>query len=249
MLYLIGLGVYDEGDITLNGVAAAKKCGSVYLERYTSPWQGSVDALSKEIGKSIVTLQRSDMEEKSKKLIDEAEKKDIAILISGDPLVATTHASLITEACNRGIEVRVIHSSSVFSAIAVTGMHIYRFGKTATIAYPEKNFFPTTPYKVLSENLNNDAHTLFLLDVKADKDRYMSVKEAIDLMLEIESKEKKGLFKEDTKCVGVARLGGDTKIAYGTAKELKKQDFGNPPHALIVPSKLHFSEQEYLESL
>lgn len=248
MLYFIGLGLHDEKDITLKGLEVAKGCDKVYAELYTSPWQGSLDALSKEIGE-IVTLHRSDLEENSKKLIDEAEDTDIAILVSGDPLVATTHSSLIIEARKKEIPVKIIHSSSVFSGIAETGLQIYKFGKTATVAYPEPNFFPKTPYNVLAENLKAGLHTILLLDVKADQDRYMTVNEAIDLMLKIESEEKKKVFTEKTKCVGVARLGGDVTIKYGTAKELNKVDFGGPPHVIIVPGKLHFSEEEFLESL
>jgi len=248
MLYLIGLGLHDEKDITLKGLEVAKACDKVYAELYTSPWQGSLDTLSEQVGE-IVTLQRSDMEEDSKKLINESEKSDIAILVSGDPLVATTHSSLIIEARKKKIPVKIIHSSSVFSGIAETGLQVYKFGKTATVAYPEPNFFPKTPYNVLGENLKAGLHTILLLDVKADQDRYMTVNEAIELMLQIESEEKKKFFTEETKCVGVARLGGDVTIKYGTAKELNQADFGGPPHVMIVPGKMHFSEEEFLESL
>lgn len=36
MLYIIGLGLYDERDITVRGLEAVKKCTRVYLEAYTS---------------------------------------------------------------------------------------------------------------------------------------------------------------------------------------------------------------------
>jgi diphthine synthase len=249
MLYLVGLGLHDEKDITLKGVEAAKNADIAYIEFYTSPWRGSLKELEKTIGKKIGKLQRSDLEEHSKKLIEEAKKKDVAVLVPGDPLVATTHSSLITEARKEKIKVAIIHSSSIFSAIAETGLQIYKFGKTATIAYPEKNFFPKAPYDVLAENQKIGAHTLFLLDVKAVENRYMTVTEAIDLLLQLEEKEAKGVFTKETQCVGVARLGGDTMIKSGAAKELMKINFGPPPHVLIVPGKLHFAEEEYLKSL
>jgi diphthine synthase len=249
MLYLIGLGLFDEKDITLKGVEAAQSCNKVYAELYTSPWQGSLEALSKGIGKEIFTLQRSDLEENSKKLIDESSKNDIAILVSGDPLVATTHSSLITDARKQGAEVKIIHSSSVFSAIAETGLQIYKFGKTATIAYPEENYFPKTPYDVLAKNLEQGLHTLLLLDVKSDREKYMTVTEACEIMLKLEEKEKKGIFKEHTKVVGIARLGGDTKIRYALAKDFEKNNLGGPPHVMVVPGKLHFSEEEFLNTL
>jgi diphthamide biosynthesis methyltransferase len=36
MLYLIGLGLSDETDITVKGLETVKKCSRVYLEAYTS---------------------------------------------------------------------------------------------------------------------------------------------------------------------------------------------------------------------
>lgn len=36
MLYIIGLGLGDEKDITLKGLEAVKKCSQVYMEAYTS---------------------------------------------------------------------------------------------------------------------------------------------------------------------------------------------------------------------
>jgi len=36
MLYLIGLGLGDETDITVKGLAIVKKAARVYLEAYTS---------------------------------------------------------------------------------------------------------------------------------------------------------------------------------------------------------------------
>lgn len=36
MLYIIGLGLGDERDITLRGLEAVRKCEKVYMEAYTS---------------------------------------------------------------------------------------------------------------------------------------------------------------------------------------------------------------------
>ncbi len=36
MLYLIGLGLSDERDITVRGLEVVRKCSRVYLEAYTS---------------------------------------------------------------------------------------------------------------------------------------------------------------------------------------------------------------------
>lgn len=36
MLYIVGLGLGDEKDITLRGLEAVKKCQKVFIEAYTS---------------------------------------------------------------------------------------------------------------------------------------------------------------------------------------------------------------------
>ena len=36
MLYVIGLGLSDEKDITVKGLEAVRRCQRVYLESYTS---------------------------------------------------------------------------------------------------------------------------------------------------------------------------------------------------------------------
>lgn len=49
MLYIIGLGLGDEKDITLRGLEAVRSCHKVYVEAYTSllSFGVSSDGLSK----------------------------------------------------------------------------------------------------------------------------------------------------------------------------------------------------------
>ena len=49
--------------------------------------------------------------------------------------------------------------------------------------------------------------------------------------------------------VGCARAGSpDPVVAAGTADRLRKVDFGEPLHVVIVPGELHVMEREYLEA-
>ena len=50
-LYLIGLGLNDETDITVKGLNAVKKCDYLFLEDYTSKLQVGKDKLEKFYGK------------------------------------------------------------------------------------------------------------------------------------------------------------------------------------------------------
>ena len=95
MLSLVGLGLFDENDLTLRGIEEAKAADKVYIELYTSYWHGKMKNLEKIIGKKIGVLQRKDLEDESEKILNEAKKKKIAIFVQGDPLVATTHSALI----------------------------------------------------------------------------------------------------------------------------------------------------------
>ena len=132
--------------------------------------------------------------------------------------------------------------------MGITGLQLYKFGKTVTIPYPEVNFKPEMYYEVLKQNKILGLHTLLLLDLKPAEKRFMTIAEAIDLLLEIENKRKEQVFSLETQCIGCARLGSETqKVITGTAKELKNADFGSSPYCLIVPGELHFMEEEAIK--
>ncbi len=65
-------------------------------------------------------------------------REEVGVLIGGDCLSATTHVSLLLEATEQGVETRIIHGSSIFSAVAETGLSLYKFGRTVTMPFPEK---------------------------------------------------------------------------------------------------------------
>jgi diphthine synthase len=244
MLNLIGLGLHDEKDITLKGLEALKGSDRVYLEGYTSFFNGDLKSLSELCGKEITTLKRKDIEENPESTV--LADGNVSLLVLGDPLVATTHSDLLLRAEKLGKKVRIIHSSSLFSAMAETGLQTYKFGRTVSLAYPEGKYFPKSPYEYLKENKQRGLHTLCLLDVRADEGRYMTVNEGIELFLKMEESLMQNQFRRDTLCVGLARLGGEPTIKYGPAEKLLGEQFGGPPHALIVPGKLHFMEEEML---
>ncbi|MBN2101526.1 MAG: diphthine synthase [Candidatus Aenigmarchaeota archaeon] len=241
MLYLIGLGIWDEKDISLKGVEKCKESDLVYAELYTANWGGSLENLDKIIGKKIKEIPRSGMEENIEKIISEAKKMIVSILVPGDPLVATTHTHVITEARNSGVETKIIHSSSIYSVIAKTGLHIYKFGRTATVVAPTKDYAPDSFYDVAVENKKMGLHTLVLLDIE------MNVKRAVEILLEIEERKKKDVMKRDTKILACSRLGSDEeKIVYGKAGELLNENLSSPA-VIIIPGKMHFSEEEFIE--
>ncbi|MBT4824460.1 diphthine synthase [Candidatus Woesearchaeota archaeon] len=254
MLYLIGLGLGNEKDITVNGLKAVKECDVVYLENYTSKLQCDLSKLEELYGKKIILAERGDVEGDESKgmnpILEDAKTKKVALLVIGDPMGATTHTDMLLRCKELGIEFKVIHNTSILNAIGIVGLELYKFGKTTSIPFPEPSFQPETAYDVLKLNKRNGMHTLCLLDLRPSEERFMTVNDGIKILLDIgkkkvkDKKEKKALFKEDTFCIGCARIGNDNFIKAGKAKDLLEIDFGGYPHCLIIPGKLHFVEEE-----
>jgi len=248
-LFLIGIGLGDADDITLKGLELLKQADKVYLESYTSVLNCDLKELEKTIGKTIELANREVVEKKAEATILQAARDgDCALLVIGDPLVATTHIDLIERARKENITVKVVHNASVISAIGATGLQVYKFGKTTSIPFPSKDYAPETPYLAIEENQKIGAHTLLLLDLKPEENKFMTINDAIDYLLKIEMKLNRKVFTRDTLCVGCARIGAkDQLIKAGAAKDLQNIDFGKPVHCLIVPAKLHFMEEEFLQ--
>ena len=243
MLYLVGLGVGDEDDISVKGLKACESSDQVFAELYTAMWRGSLPKLEKAIGKKISVLERKDLEEGSARFVKKAKKSDITLLVPGDPMTATTHINVLMEAKKSGIPFRIIHSSSILTAIAETGMNLYNFGKTATVVRPEKGYAPTSFYDAGLLNKKQGMHTLFLLDVDMDTG------EALRVLLDIEKKKKGKLLDPGTKVVAASMLGLEKgRVEYDKVKSMIKKPL-KPPAVLIIPGKLHFVELEWLDSL
>ena len=97
-------------------------------------------------------------------------------------------------------------------------------------------------------NKANGLHSLLLLDLKPEQNRFMTINQAIEILEMIEKNKKENIIYSDLLVVGCARLGSkDFLIKAGKLKEIKEFDFGKPPHCLIIPGYLHFTEKEMLE--
>ena len=237
MLYLIGLGL-DKKDLSVKAVEAVKKCRKIYLEIYTSVLPYKTKELEKFLRKKVIEAGREEIENKAEELLKYAKKEDIAILVPGDPLAATTHIYLILRARKEKIKTNIIHAPSVLTAIAETGLQLYKFGKTASIPKFQPNFEPESFYGIILENLKINAHTLLLLDIG------LSVNEALSYIRKI-SEKNNDILKENmfVVCSGA----GTEKSSFRTGKvdELMKQEF-RLPACIIVPASLHFLEAEML---
>src|SRR3989338_8421766 len=227
MLYLMGLGLGDEKDLTLREIETARGC-ECFAELYTSKWAGSLAELEKIIGKKINLLKRNEVETKVSDILDLAGKKDVAVFFPGDPLAATTHMEFLISARERKIPYRVLHNSSIFSAVAETGLQLYKFGKAATIPFSGKL---ENAKNILSENKKIGAHTLLLLDLDSEAGLYMSVADAIKILL------KEKILKPVDKIIAVGNLGAEnSEIIFASAKTLRDKKIPVPA-VLVVPGK------------
>jgi len=266
MLYMIGLGLCDERDITVRGLDAVRSCASVYLEAYTSILLVGKEKLEALYGKEVQLLDREKCESDSAvdAMLEEARTADVAFLVVGDVFGATTHSDMQLRAAKAGIDVRVIHNSTVMTAVGACGLQLYRFGECISIVFFTESWRPDSFYDKIKANMKNGLHTLCLLDIRVkepdmealcmgkkryEPPRYMSVNTAIEELLEIEEKRGEGVYSRESMAVGLARVGSGERqqIVAGTMGELLEVDFGEPLHSLILCGEVHEFEQEMLE--
>ncbi|KAF7818228.1 putative diphthine methyl ester synthase [Senna tora] len=270
MLYIIGLGLGDERDITLKGLEAVRKCHKVYMEAYTSllSFGLSTDGLSnleKLYGKTITLADREMVEEKADDILSDSHDADVAFIVVGDPFGATTHTDLVVRAKKMGIEVKIVHNASVMNAIGICGLQLYRYGETVSIPFFTESWRPDNSRHILaciiSCYIKSKVVTVSYIRVKEpsleslcrgrklyEPPRYMTINTAIEQLLEIGQAREDPVYTEDTECVGFARLGSeDQMIVAGAMRQLRMIDFGAPLHCLVIIGKTHPLEEEMLD--
>ncbi len=237
MFYLIGLGLNLES-IGKEALETIRKADKVYLENYTIKFPYNKNQLEKIFGKKIIEVNREGVE--SDKLILESKSKDITLLVYGSPLMATTHISLILS-CKKGkIKYKILHNSSIFDAVSETGLQLYKFGKITSMPSWEQKGKSLGFLNIIKNNKKISAHSLILIDIG------LSLKKCLE-QLEQAIKQDKNNVKLD-KIVVCERMGFQSKFYYSTVNKLKKAKI-KEPFCLIIPGKLHFTEQEALEIL
>jgi len=264
MLYLIGLGLSHETDITVRGLETVKKCKRVYLEAYTSILMtASVETLEKFYGKEVIVADRELVESGADTILEGADQDDIAFLVVGDVFGATTHIDLVIRARELNIAVESIHNASVMNAVGACGLQLYQFGQTVSLVFFTDSWKPDSFYNKVMENRKIGLHTLLLLDIKVKEQsienmargrliyeppRYMDIATAAQQLLEIEEIRGEQAYTPNTPCVAISRLGSPTqKFKAATLKQLAEYDSGEPLHSLIMLGRqVHDLELQYL---
>ncbi len=249
MLLLVGTGV-SYNDISARAAEACRPC-VVYMEKYTSPAGAQrIDYLERIIGKRIGTLTREDLEDRARETVSRAASEDIAILIGGDPLTATTHKILLIEARKLGIKVRIFHASSIVTAaIGESGLDFYRFGQVCTIPRWASNYRPVSFYETIERNMSMGLHSLVLLDYYPERESTLPLKEAVAELREAEAAYKKGIIANSTVILLMQDIGTDGQGIRVTTIGAAADEGEGMVTTIILPAKLSEVEEETLRSV
>jgi diphthine synthase len=246
MLTFIGLGLYDERSITVEGREALRAADRAYAEFYTSELIGTtIDDLESYHDVEIEVRDRAGVEQHPEDVLEAAEREDVAFLTAGDTMISTTHVDLRLRAHDRGIETRVIHGvTAQTAASALTGLQNYRFGRATTLPFPYAHGADGLPASVtgtIGANRADGLHTVVYLDIKAERREYMTADVGAELLAET---------YPDLVGVVVARAGSpDPLVEAGTMTDLADRTFGDPLHLFVVPGECHLLEADALVEL
>ncbi|CAL4125611.1 unnamed protein product, partial [Meganyctiphanes norvegica] len=277
--FLIGLGLGDPRDVTVQGLEVIKQCTRVYLEAYTSIMNGGKENLEAFYGREVIVADREQVEQGSDGLFEGAREGDVALLVVGDSLGATTHTDLKLRAHQLNIPVQVISNVSIINAIGCCGLNLDKFGETVSIPFWLDGWEPISFADKINRNLRKNLHTLCLLDIKVKEQslenllrgrriyeppRYMRVNQAASQLLQIlqrrngkgedknESEQSEGewLLTPESVCIAVVRIGTETQhLAKATLQEMSEIDFGEPLHSMIICSECKAYELEQVDKI
>jgi len=108
----------------------------------------------------------------------------------------------------------------------------------------------TTPYYVIYENALAGYHTILLLEYNQDAKFFFEPHDALSDLIETEKEQKRKVISPSTFAIIASRIGFKNQaITAGKISNLMKKSFGKPPHTIIIPGNLHFTESDALKVL
>lgn len=254
-LYLAGAG-YHPWAMTVEVIEVLRRADVVYVDTYTMPGADWVLDKARSLSSGrVLAAGRSTLEEGSKGIIKESRGAEVVILVPGDPLVATTHSSILAEAAEAGVEVRVYPGvSGVCASKAVSLLHYYRFGRTVTVPGPWRHVKAYSLVEAVYANLCVGLHTLLLLDVVEGGRGQLSPGEAareieaLDEALASEAGYEPVLGRLPVIVVSAGVGGSHEVIPLATLTEARGRAWRGV-YSMIVPAELHPSEEWVLKAV
>lgn len=248
MLWFVGLGISGPDSLSDKTKKIISDADVVYFEQFTSPMKNDESQKIKEIAKGEFKFAPRWLVEDGKEILDNSKIKNVVMVSYGDPYIATTHIELRTRAVQEKIQTDTIHASSaITSLVGECGLHYYKVGRTVTVM---SGIPSSTAYYTIYENLRIGNHTVVLLEYNQNENFFLNPKDAIQSLLESEREQVRRVISDSTYGVVASRIGQqDQKIVAGSFASLKNMDFGNPPHTIVIPGTLHFTESDALKAL
>jgi diphthine synthase len=245
-LWFVGAGLGDEHDLSPRAVDQLRGSDRVFAEEYTSSLApGALDRLERTLGRPVERLGRVELEAETTILNALAAVPRVALLVAGDPFVATTHVHLRVAAERAGHRWHYLPGPSVLTAaVSLLGLMHYRFGRVVSLPFADPGFDPVSPFETIGRNRDSGSHTLVLLDLRPAEQRFLGAADALARFEE--SRSAAARVDASTEFGVVARVGRpDAAAWWGTRGELAGVEFGPPLHALVVSApELHFQERE-----
>ncbi len=253
VLVLAGGGIWP-GSLTREVLELASRADVVYVDVYTTPGASWLaDELSRVARGRVVRAGRELLESRALDVVEEARRGLVLVVAPGDPLVATTHVSLLVEAARRGVEWRFAPGvSGVVAAKVASGLQYYRFGRTFTVPGPWRGVRAFSVVEYAYTNICAGLHSAVLLDLD-DEGRQLPPGEAARILLELEREvaSEAGVepFLAGLMALVVSKAGlPGQSVGSGRLADIGGVEW-QPPTTLIIPATVHPTEAEALQAL
>ena len=255
-LRLIGIGPGNLDLMTKQAIEMCQTSDIRFLEGYTSTLPENSENMLGDIVGEWSRLMRP-MMESANEILELAKKKIVAIMIVGDPMMATTHIDIRLRCMELEIPFLYIPGISAISlAISTSGLQSYRFGRQVTITYQYGDYLPTSPLTQMMENRLRGLHTLALLDLDptgmgVESPVHMTPSEAGKTLLAMYEKNTQDENLENIRKWDVlvcSDLGTSSERIIATTIEGLNDIVGGRIHCLIIPAKMHEMEKISFDS-
>ncbi|HLQ03853.1 MAG TPA: diphthine synthase [Nitrososphaerales archaeon] len=248
-LTFVGLGLGARG-ISLEGVVAIREADTCYLEYYTTPHEPTLlKELENETGRVMTVVDREFVED-GREILKEARDSRVVLAVPGDPMIATTHNDLRVRAIGQKTETAVVHAATITSSAAsASGLHYYKFGRTITITRETLDMMQQA-YHTIQSNLLQGLHTLLLLEFDVQDGEGAAPQAVFEGLLSAEKNFRREVLSEETFALVLSRIGRkDPELRAGYLKDLRKTNYGEQPHCVVIPGGLHFTEIEAVAAI
>lgn len=245
MLYIMGLGLRGVSSLTNEENYIIRNSSTIYFETYTSiSPESTVSELERIYTRNIELADREFVED-GKQLIELSRNEDVVLIVTGDPLSATTHNQLRADAMDEGVEVEVIENASILSVVpGKIGLFPYRMGPPVSLPFLQDKFHPKSVLEKIQANRDSGFHTILLLDLKDG--RTMFPREAIEILLELEERHGQGVISGNTEVFSLSKVSQKgERLIFDTAENILNYSEDLSPSVLVMPAELNHSEAHF----